>query len=41
LDKNVYPQVSGHMSRYSIRFIPLEASENTHTEAIEFELACC
>ncbi|OTQ02733.1 hypothetical protein B5S43_07155 [Gilliamella apicola] len=41
LDKNVYPQVSGHMSRYSIRFIPLEASENAHTEAIEFELACC
>lgn len=41
LDKNVYPQVSGHMSRYNIRFIPLEASENTNTEAIEFELACC
>ncbi|MCX8642307.1 MULTISPECIES: cell division protein ZapD [unclassified Gilliamella] len=41
LDKNVYPQVSGHMSRYSIRFIPLEACDNTSTDTIEFELACC
>ncbi|OCG27314.1 hypothetical protein A9G11_12935 [Gilliamella sp. wkB108] len=41
LDKNVYPQVSGHMSRYSIRFLPLEGSENVNLDAIEFELASC
>ena len=41
LDKNVYPQVSGHMSRYSIRFLPLETCENTTHDSIEFELACC
>jgi cell division protein ZapD len=41
LDKNVYPQVSGHMSRYSIRFLPLDASDNVNSDGIEFELACC
>ncbi|OCG01599.1 hypothetical protein A9G08_00080 [Gilliamella sp. wkB195] len=41
LDKNVYPQVSGHMSRYSIRFLPLYAGDNNNIDAIEFELACC
>lgn len=40
-DKNVYPQVSGHMSRYSIRFLPLYAGDNSNIDAIEFELACC
>lgn len=41
LDKNVYPQVSGHMARYSIRFLPLENCDNANFDAIEFELACC
>lgn len=41
LDKNVFPQVSGHMSRYSIRFLPLDAYDNMNTDSIEFELACC
>lgn len=41
LDRNVYPQVSGHMSRYSIRFLPLETYDNANLDAIEFELACC
>lgn len=41
LDKKVYPQVSGHMSRYSVRFLPLETCENSTTDPIEFELACC
>ncbi|OCG03096.1 cell division protein ZapD [Gilliamella sp. wkB112] len=41
LDKNVYPQVSGHMSRYSIRFLPLDTSDNINLDSIEFELACC
>ncbi|KFA58604.1 hypothetical protein A9G34_09935 [Gilliamella sp. Choc4-2] len=41
LDKRVYPKVSGHMSRYSIRFLPLETCENVNIDTIEFELACC
>jgi cell division protein ZapD len=41
LDKRVYPQVSGHMSRYSIRFLPLCTGDNINTDTIEFELACC
>ncbi|OCG22133.1 cell division protein ZapD [Gilliamella sp. App4-10] len=41
LDKNVYPQVSGYMSRYSIRFLPLDACDNVNIDDIEFELACC
>lgn len=41
LDKNTYPQVSGHMSRYSIRFLPLHTGDFTNNDAIEFELACC
>ncbi|SCC26180.1 cell division protein ZapD [Gilliamella bombicola] len=41
LDKNVYPQVSGHMSRYSIRFLPLDTCDNVNSDSIEFELACC
>lgn len=41
LDKNVYPQVSGHMSRYNIRFLPLDTNEGINLDSIEFELACC
>ena len=41
LDKNVYPQVSGHMTRYSIRFLALEDYDNVNSDGIEFELACC
>ncbi len=41
LDKNVYPQVSGHISRYNIRFLPLYTDNNSNFDEIEFELACC
>ncbi|MWP49578.1 MULTISPECIES: cell division protein ZapD [unclassified Gilliamella] len=41
LEKNVYAQVSGHMSRYSIRFLPLDACDSVNTDGIDFELACC
>ncbi|OCG15324.1 cell division protein ZapD [Gilliamella sp. WF3-4] len=40
-DKNVYPQVSGHMSRFSIRFLSLDVCDNVNTDKLEFELACC
>lgn len=37
----LYPQVSGHKTRYAIRFLPLD-SENGQTPArLTFELACC
>lgn len=41
LDKDVYPQVSGYTSRYSIRFLPLDANSTIKLDSIEFELACC
>ncbi|MEH0875020.1 cell division protein ZapD [Pectobacterium cacticida] len=37
----IYPQISGHKTRYAIRFLPLD-SENGHTPPrLTFELACC
>ncbi len=41
LEKKVYPQVSGHMHRYSIRFLSLEVCDNIVPQSVEFELACC
>lgn len=44
LINRVYPQVSGHKSRYTIRFLPFEANSDTNCtdkNAFEFELACC
>lgn len=37
----LYPQVSGHKSRYAVRFIPLESDSTTIPEHFEFYLACC
>lgn len=37
----LYPQISGHKTRYAIRFLPLD-SENGHIPPrLAFELACC
>ncbi|QHP59728.1 cell division protein ZapD [Pectobacterium carotovorum] len=37
----LYPQISGHKTRYAIRFLPLD-SENGHIPPrLTFELACC
>lgn len=48
-DKHVYPQVSGHRSRYAIRFMPLataissvrEEHDKKEVEPFEFEIARC
>ncbi|WP_312413596.1 cell division protein ZapD [Pseudescherichia sp.] len=41
LADQLYPQISGHKSRFAIRFMPLD-SENGHVpERLDFSLACC
>lgn len=37
----IYPQVSGHKSRYAIRFITFESGSKDKLSNVEFELACC
>lgn len=37
----IYPQVSGHKSRYAIRFVPFESDASNAANNVEFELACC
>ena len=41
LDDMVYPQVSGHKSRYAIRFLPLDSEPGEVPAQLAFELACC
>lgn len=38
---NIYPQVSGHLSRYSIRFLEFGVYENKKLANVEFEVANC
>lgn len=40
-DTRIYPQVSGHKSRYAIRFIQFETTSQEKSMPIAFELACC
>jgi cell division protein ZapD len=37
----LYPQISGHKSRFAIRFMPLDSENGTVPERLDFELACC
>lgn len=37
----LYPQVSGHKSRFAIRFMPLDSEHGRVPERFDFELACC
>ncbi|MDU4554606.1 MAG: cell division protein ZapD, partial [Enterobacter sp.] len=37
----LYPQISGHKSRFAIRFMPLDSEHGTVPERLDFELACC
>lgn len=41
LDDGIYPQVSGHKSRFAIRFLPLDSEHGVIPEHIDFNLACC
>lgn len=41
LTDEVYPQISGHKSRFAIRFMPLDTEHGTVPERLDFEMACC
>ncbi|MDI8992430.1 cell division protein ZapD, partial [Salmonella enterica subsp. enterica serovar Anatum] len=41
LDSQLYPQISGHKSRFAIRFMPLDSENGLVPERLDFELACC
>ncbi|SFN17551.1 cell division protein ZapD [Izhakiella capsodis] len=41
LEDALYPQISGHKSRYAIRFMPLNNEHGTVPARLDFELACC
>ncbi|WP_343647103.1 cell division protein ZapD [Enterobacter sp.] len=41
LSEQLYPQISGHKSRFAIRFMPLDSENGTVPERLDFELACC
>lgn len=41
LDEQLYPQISGHKSRFAIRFMPLDSDNGVVPERLDFELACC
>lgn len=41
LDLQLYPQISGHKSRFAIRFMPLDSDNGVVPERLDFELACC
>ncbi|MBK4713976.1 MULTISPECIES: cell division protein ZapD [Tenebrionibacter/Tenebrionicola group] len=40
-DDALYPQISGHKSRFAIRFLPLDSENGAVPERLDFELACC
>ncbi|MDY9238932.1 cell division protein ZapD, partial [Escherichia coli] len=41
LDSQLNPQISGHKSRFAIRFMPLDTENGQVPERLDFELACC
>lgn len=41
LNEQLYPQISGHKSRFAIRFMPLDSEHGVVPERLDFELACC
>lgn len=41
LEDALYPQISGHKSRYAIRFLPLDSERGDIPARLNFELACC
>lgn len=41
LEHQLYPQVSGHKTRYAIRFLPLDSEKGQVPARLNFELACC
>ncbi|KAA9002590.1 cell division protein ZapD [Affinibrenneria salicis] len=40
-DQQLYPQISGHKTRYAIRFLSLDAENGQIPARLTFDLACC
>ncbi|UDG80144.1 cell division protein ZapD [Candidatus Steffania adelgidicola] len=41
VEPQLYPQVSGHKTRYAIRFLSLDSENGVVPNRLAFELACC
>lgn len=41
MSDELYPQISGHKSRFAIRFMPIDSENGRVPERLDFELACC
>ncbi|MBW7983035.1 cell division protein ZapD [Enterobacillus tribolii] len=41
LEAALYPQISGHKTRFAIRFLPLDSEHGTVPERLIFNLSCC
>ncbi|PHM26959.1 cell division protein ZapD [Xenorhabdus budapestensis] len=41
LNSLIYPQISGHKTRFAIRFLPMDSENGTVPTHLSFELACC
>lgn len=41
LEPQLYPQISGHKTRYAIRFLALDSENGAIPARFSFELACC
>lgn len=41
LSHQLYPQISGHKTRYAIRFLSLDGDHTQVPERLTFDLACC
>ena len=41
MNDELYPQISGHKSRFAIRFMPIDSEHGRVPERLDFELACC
>lgn len=41
LEGQLFPQISGHKSRFAIRFLPFDSENGVIPERLDFELACC
>lgn len=41
ISSQLYPQISGHKSRFAIRFLPLDNESGVVPERFDFDLACC
>jgi cell division protein ZapD len=41
MEHQLFPQISGHKTRFAIRFLPLDSENGQVPARLSFELACC